>query len=112
MRLIYSTCDYCGAGTHSVRFDGGGYCSHACASAAELARRRGGKDLRTRQIVAREAYKATESRKRDQAGSITIGLALLALVLILCSGCDSPNDVYGPDERAHIAQGHRIGGIE
>ncbi len=103
MRLVYSTCDYCGQGTHNVHFDGAGYCSHACASQAELIRRREGRELRTRQMVARE-------RQADNRGALTIGLAMLALVLVVCSGCDSPEDHYGPDERAHVAAGHRVAG--
>lgn len=104
MKLIYRTCDYCGQGTHTVRFDGAGYCSCECASQAEISRRRAGRELRARQLVARE-------RQADNHGKLTIGLALLALVLlILCSGCDSPNDAYGPDERAHVAAGHRVAG--
>lgn len=106
MRLIYSTCDYCGAGTHKVHFDGGGYCSCECASDAELARRRAGRELRARQIVARE-------RQADTQGALTIGLALVVLALVaICSGCDAPGDHIGPDERAHIARGRAIGGIE
>ncbi len=105
MRLIYSTCDYCGQGTHKVHFDGAGYCSCECASQAELSRRREGRELRERQAVARE-------RQADTQGALTIVLALAALVLVICSGCDSPEDHVGPDERGHIARGRAIGGIE
>lgn len=113
MRLTYSTCDYCGDGTHKVRFDGGGYCSCECASAAELARRRAGRELRTRQIVARQSYQALRERQADVKAGLTIGLAVVALALLaICSGCDAPSDHIGPDERGHIAHGRAIGGIE
>jgi hypothetical protein len=34
----------------------------------------------------------------------------VALILVLCSGCDAPGDHVGPDERHHVAAGHRVAG--
>ena len=104
MRLIYSTCDYCGQGTHTVRSDGGGYCSLECARKAELAKRSAGKEARQRQDVARQ-------RQADRQANLRVGLALLGIFIgCLCSGCDSPGDLYGPDERSHVAAGHSVAG--
>ncbi|WP_395094256.1 hypothetical protein [Armatimonas sp.] len=104
MRLIYSTCDYCGGGTHAIHFDGGGYCCLECARKAELARRSAGKAERVRHDAAR-------ARQADQQMHLRVGLALLGLcVAVICSGCETPGDHYGPDERAHVAAGHSVAG--
>jgi hypothetical protein len=109
MRLIYSTCDYCGQGTHTVQFDGGGYCSTACASRAELAKRNELRDLRTRRDIA-STRQAETTRAVDAHRALIAGMGLLCLLLLalIGSGCDSPQDYYGSDERAHVSAGHRI----
>jgi hypothetical protein len=102
MRTVFCACDYCGRGTHTVRFDGGGYCSHECASGAELAKRRQGKETRLRQDAAR-------TRQADQLGALRVGIGLTCLFLVaVLSGCDSPADHVGPDELAHVRAGHSV----
>lgn len=103
--MIAASCDYCGQGGHRVRFDGGGYCSCECASAAEMARRREGNELRDRQAASRRSYQSTRE-------ALLVGLIVLVVALICFSGCDAPGDHIGPDERSHLAAGHTIGGIE
>lgn len=111
MKFVYSTCDYCGQGTHTVRFDGAGYCSLDCASRAELSKRQDGLALRTRRDVAStrqaETTRAVDAHRALIAG---MGLVCLLVLLLIGAGCDSPKDYYGPDERAHVARGHAIGG--
>lgn len=110
--MLWKSCDYCGEGNgNAVRFDGGGYCSIHCASCAEMAKRKQGCELRTRQELARRTQR---EREADKLGGMLIAatLACMALILVFGSGCDAPGDHIGPDERAHMARGHRIGGIE
>lgn len=111
MKFVYSTCDYCGQGTHTVQFDGAGYCSLDCANRAELANRRELRDLRTRRDIA-STRQAETTRAMDAHRALIAGMGLVCLLLLalMGSGCDSPQDFYGPEERAHVAAGHRVAG--
>lgn len=111
MKLIYSTCDYCGQGNHAIRFDGAGYCSLDCASRAEISKRNERRDLRTRRDVA-STRQAEQAKAMDTHRALIAGMGLLCLLLLalIGAGCDSPADYYGPEERAHVAAGHRLAG--
>lgn len=43
-------------------------------------------------------------------GAILIGLMLACATALV--GCDAPGDHYGPDEKAHVRQGHSVARVQ
>ena len=52
---------------------------------------------------------AALERQADLAGALRTGLIAAGLfVAVVLQDCDSPKDILGPDERAHIAAGRLV----
>ena len=79
--------------------DGRPFCSGGCLAAFELEVKRLKREERDRRDAALE-------RQADRAGAQRMGGILLGLIVVaLLHGCDSPKDLLGPDEKAHMAEG-------
>ena len=54
-----------------------------------------------------------DAQQRQRVASLCWGIVTVVLVfglMVVAGMCDSPVDHVGPDERRHLAAGHRIGG--